>query len=370
MASEQSALSSDPGEPRFTHPFNDTTADLTIRCSDGNQFRAHKSILAAASPVFADMFALPPVNTISCGEVDMVESSETIEWLLRACYSMANPDLGGIESITELATAADKLEMTLAQKCIIKSLKLLLDTDALRVYAISQRAKLRGLTREAARRCLYFPSTYLQRSTPSADCKLMTADQHNELIHLHARTTASAYTIIARHKCPSPEEVLSPRLTLLCGPGRRSAWLNCGKCRPKLFEDRPLVKKESTYGFLPTRIIPTFVPKRWWEDLLTDVEGDVGRNGPLGFVGTADPTDKRPSTRFLHLYSKRFGELGLNCPDCEASALEELQFRLCVIEKEIAATEGYNDSGSQEVWSPCPTSFRANGLTTIRACKG
>ncbi|KAI1781666.1 hypothetical protein LXA43DRAFT_1159819, partial [Ganoderma leucocontextum] len=97
------ALDDQPSTPtRDTpHPFDQRSADVTLRTSDSVQFHVHTLILPQASPVFATMFELPqplamPGSFPESSEVplirpviDVAEDSKALEPLLQLCYPCA-----------------------------------------------------------------------------------------------------------------------------------------------------------------------------------------------------------------------------------------------------------------------------------------
>lgn len=86
-------------------------ADVVIRAAGTRDFHAHKSILSLVSPVFKDMFALPQPPTDSPPHIDVEESEETWENILRTIYPMPNPVIDNLGSLESLLLAAKKYEM-------------------------------------------------------------------------------------------------------------------------------------------------------------------------------------------------------------------------------------------------------------------
>jgi hypothetical protein len=72
-------------------PFDVPDANLIIRSSDNVDFRAHKPVLAMASPVFRDLLSLPqPPGGESVDGLPVVQLSEGSE-LLNSLVSMLYP---------------------------------------------------------------------------------------------------------------------------------------------------------------------------------------------------------------------------------------------------------------------------------------
>jgi hypothetical protein len=77
-------------------PFDDAWADLILRSSDGVPFRVFKIILSLASPIFTDMFSIPPpVSQQSDDQIPMVDLSEhskVLDVALCHIYPIRSPD--------------------------------------------------------------------------------------------------------------------------------------------------------------------------------------------------------------------------------------------------------------------------------------
>ena len=74
----------------MSHDFsNSATADIILRSGGPKavEFRAHRAILAIASPVFELMFSLPqPGTEKSLPVCDLSEDAKTVDGLLRLIY--------------------------------------------------------------------------------------------------------------------------------------------------------------------------------------------------------------------------------------------------------------------------------------------
>ena len=89
-------------------------ADVVIRAAGTLDFRAHKFILSLVSPIFKDMFTVPQPPTGTPGtlpQVDVDESAETWENILRTIYPMPHPTIDNIHDLKSLLFAAKKYEM-------------------------------------------------------------------------------------------------------------------------------------------------------------------------------------------------------------------------------------------------------------------
>ncbi|KAF8710616.1 Broad-Complex, Tramtrack and Bric a brac, partial [Rhizoctonia solani] len=107
-----------PADPVFK-PFQPPSGgDLTLRSSDGIEFRVHSLLLHIASTVFSDMFQ---VGTNNHQVVDLAEDSQTIGLMLEHIYPVKSP----------VIDTFDKLEMclTVARKYDIKGMMGNLDAE-------------------------------------------------------------------------------------------------------------------------------------------------------------------------------------------------------------------------------------------------
>ena len=117
-------------------------ADVVIRAAGSRNFRAHRFFLSLASPVFNTMFTLPQPPTGTLGtlpHVDVEESAETWENILRTIYPMPNPIIDDLHSLESLLFAAMKYEMQPIIEIHKKGLenRAFVQEDPLRLYAIA-----------------------------------------------------------------------------------------------------------------------------------------------------------------------------------------------------------------------------------------
>ena len=133
------------------HPFfNTDNADIILRSQNGVQFHVHKVILAFASPYFNRKFFLPSKD----GQIlllDVPESGQIWESLLRLCYPVDAPSFQNIDTMADLVAAAIKYEFPHAIKLLRKELRSYIPSNALDVFAVTYRVDLLEEAREAAR---------------------------------------------------------------------------------------------------------------------------------------------------------------------------------------------------------------------------
>ncbi|EJF57228.1 hypothetical protein DICSQDRAFT_112048 [Dichomitus squalens LYAD-421 SS1] len=134
----------DIAHPRIaSYPFNEPSADITLRTRDGVDFYVYRPILSLASPVFADMFSLPQPATpkqdqiIARPVIDITEDSKTIERLLRLCYPIEKEKLDEFEDIVAVLQAAMKYDMKWPISSLTVDLLAIVPHSPLKVWAIA-----------------------------------------------------------------------------------------------------------------------------------------------------------------------------------------------------------------------------------------
>ena len=138
------------------HPFNQSSADVTLRTADCVDFYVYRPILSQASPVFADMFALPQPSSVSRDAmadrpiVHVTEDSRALERLLRICYPIVKEKLDNLEDIVPVLQAAMKYDMEWPISLLTTDLRAIVPQAPLRVWAVACRCGLETLAREAA----------------------------------------------------------------------------------------------------------------------------------------------------------------------------------------------------------------------------
>ena len=85
------------------------------------------------------MFLLPPSNDGQSLPIDVFESSQIWESLLRLCYRVDDPSFQDIDAITDVLAAAIKYEFPYAIKFMRKELQSYIPSNALDVFAIAYR---------------------------------------------------------------------------------------------------------------------------------------------------------------------------------------------------------------------------------------
>ena len=142
-------------------------ADIILQSSDLVTFRVHRSVLAASSPFFSDMFTLPqPPN--ECNELPVVHLSEdsvVLDSLISMLYPVP-PEMpeSSDDSLAVLAAAAkydmDSIRSSIRAEVDRKELFSSTRAGLFRVYATAYRKRLIPETVMAARLTLDHPLTF------------------------------------------------------------------------------------------------------------------------------------------------------------------------------------------------------------------
>lgn len=128
--------------------FDDSSADIILRSSNGFDFKVYKTILSKASPVFEGMFTLPvpPPSAVPAEEyrdglhvVNLTETTEALDALLRFCYPVREPTLSSIEKTLEVFHAASKYDIDEGIMWARDKLAGFAAKEPIRVYAIACR---------------------------------------------------------------------------------------------------------------------------------------------------------------------------------------------------------------------------------------
>ena len=136
--------------------FDAADADIILRSADGQEFRAHKTILSLASPVFQDMFSFPQPPSpepLSVPVVDLCETGNVISLFLQCIYPVPKRSVEDFELLEALVAIADKYQAELILNTIEPWLTAPknLRNDPLRVYAMGcSTPALKKASRDAA----------------------------------------------------------------------------------------------------------------------------------------------------------------------------------------------------------------------------
>ena len=183
-----STVETEPATVPLSTVFCADDADVVVRAAGTRDFRVHKVVLSFVSTVFKDMFAIPQPSTktldIPC--IDVVESAETWENLLRTIYPMPNPVIGGLEDLGSLLLAAKKYEMGYVINSHIKSFesRQFIRQNPLHLYAIACACELEDQAKYVARNT---ELSAVMRSADAGDLRGLTVGSYHNLISFLTR---------------------------------------------------------------------------------------------------------------------------------------------------------------------------------------
>lgn len=130
-------------------PLNKPGLDLVLRSSDHVNFFVRKAIIAEASSVFADMFAVAQAeptlgldNMIRAVDVDLpvielTEPSPALDYLLRFIYPVANPNVFKLQDALAVLDAARRYVIGFVGAGVVGTLERLAEQQSLRAYALA-----------------------------------------------------------------------------------------------------------------------------------------------------------------------------------------------------------------------------------------
>lgn len=279
------------------YPFNKPNATAILSSKDNVSFRVQMAILAEASPLFADMFALPQVHggalekatsdevTSALAEdipsIDVTEDSVTLDKILRFCYPATSPpSIDTLEELRPVLEAATKYQLDPAVASIRSCLTKLAIQAPVRVFVIASIYELEDIARTAAQNALRHPS--LGKKVPELD--LVPASVYHNLLEYHARCQRIASALASEYSwvpqgtpVGSTDFRVARPVEITWDAGRQPAWLHCTSCRSGAL---PLLVGQQTYN-------PG--PAKWWATFMERTR-DALKKRPCGDSPTAGST--------------------------------------------------------------------------------
>ena len=194
-----SSLQESPAMVSSIYEFSADDADVILVSSEPKptEFRVHRCILAAASPFYRDMFALPQSTSHDkqLPVIPVSETSPTLDGLLRFVYPVPDPHISSLDELVPILGAAVKYDFvavihTLRKLLLVPRFVKLAPT---RVFAIACRFDLEDEARLASQHTL---TVNILDCPISEDLKYITAYSYHRLLDLHRRRASAAQEIL------------------------------------------------------------------------------------------------------------------------------------------------------------------------------
>lgn len=189
---------------KMAYSFNAEDADLVLRSSDHKEFRVHKCILSIASSVFRDMFSLPqPHYSDKLPSVDLPETTETLDILLRYIYPIPSPKIEDFVTLSNILASAEKY----AADGVISRLRdilvspFFLNLNPLRVYVIACRWDMHEEAKIASMSAVYGDLVELGEDCME-DMKYISGLDHHRLLVLQQARRAMIQKAVTEETIP------------------------------------------------------------------------------------------------------------------------------------------------------------------------
>ena len=173
-------------------------ADVFLESADGVKFCVHRCILAAASPFFEHMFALPQPSPHSKEHrpvIPVSENSSIISALLQFIYPEPDPAVTSLDELVALLATSVKYDFLGPIAALRKELlsPRFLEESSTRVYAVASRFDFEYEAQVASRRTL---SCNILDCPLSDDLKHISAHAYHRLLVLHRSRAEAAQALL------------------------------------------------------------------------------------------------------------------------------------------------------------------------------
>lgn len=180
-----------------TSPFDDTSADIILRSSDGSDFRVYRAVLSLASPFFKGLLSLPqPDSEPEIPVIPVSEPSHLLDRFLRVWYPGAE-SIVKFESLDELsdiiALTLSKYDIQFISPILQQHLhRFLAVAHPVGVFSIACRYQWTELATSAAKESLKLPLNSLFVCDASPHLKHIPADLYQSLFAYHRKCSTAA----------------------------------------------------------------------------------------------------------------------------------------------------------------------------------
>ncbi|OSX66011.1 hypothetical protein POSPLADRAFT_1052683 [Postia placenta MAD-698-R-SB12] len=292
-----STTSTDRNVSESTHPFDDSDADLIVQSSDGKRFCVYRKILAKASPVFKDMFQLPPVpqddalvqlQVAEDGEEDIIdgihvvrvtENGRELENFLRLLNPLYPPNDLPLDDILRLLDACRKYQLHVIPPQLMGRLRRRMNRDPWRVLCIAEAFGMDDLVRDVAQS--FLRHNILPLGTMPPELGRLSGPAIWKILNFHGDCAKVAASIV---------EMNTASNWVLTGVGDRSVntqlfnrnlidstpawiWFRCTSCP---------ASNNTVIHCAVGRASGNFTPRDWWKEYMDRILYRVN-NRPLGF---------------------------------------------------------------------------------------
>ncbi|KZV61142.1 hypothetical protein PENSPDRAFT_659113 [Peniophora sp. CONT] len=217
-------------------PWDNASADIILRSSDGPYFKADRLLLIRAFQAFEDMFSCAEIGVSEeqetkdgCIVIELSESSDTVERLLRLIYCM-NTRLDDLDSaaMLDLCVALDKYCVKFYPRAVLDRFTALADKEPELVYIHACRLRLYEVARAAATASLRVPRLF---GTVSLSELNISARQYHALVAYRTDCLEKAVGIVKDFAWmgklkPTPPGLHSDRSCDACYKTGPRAWLD------------------------------------------------------------------------------------------------------------------------------------------------
>ncbi|KAJ7648052.1 hypothetical protein FB45DRAFT_1102670 [Roridomyces roridus] len=193
MMSDLDTAATPPFVP--TSPFDDPSADVILRSSDGVDFHVHRLILSTACPFFKQMFTLPqPASEPDIPAMPVSESAVLLNCGLRLWYPGADPAADEeLELVCEaLYIFIHKYDMPFLTSMAKIRLRPRIEEAPVTVYAIACRLRWIDVAVEAAQATLKLPIREFNSRHIDSQLSAINTDMYQALLHYHGQCGAIA----------------------------------------------------------------------------------------------------------------------------------------------------------------------------------
>lgn len=197
-----SSSASPPRHPNRYATFEVANGDTLLQSSDSFLFTVHRCILMQASPIFCDIFHIPPLTapcsstTSTLGSIPISEPAKVVDALLRFIYPLPPPTFDDLSELVPVLAACISYQMTAAIDVLRQQLvsTRFLAREPLRVFAIACRFGLVAEVRKASRATLRIDVM----DTPLCEeMKYVSAYDFQRLLVLHRQRSQAARSLLS-----------------------------------------------------------------------------------------------------------------------------------------------------------------------------